>query len=56
MFPGRTGTIRHRLSPAAALNDALTVQRLQNINAACQSGRLIADDNLREETKFFWLK
>jgi hypothetical protein len=32
------------LSPTAALSDALTVQRLQNTNAACQSVREIADD------------
>jgi hypothetical protein len=48
----RAGTIRHRLSPAAALNDALLPARLQIINQACQSGRGIADDACERKSNF----
>ena len=53
MFQGRAGTIRQRLSPTAALSDALTVQRLQSTNAACQSGRGIADDTCERKQNTF---
>jgi len=37
-------------------SDALTVPRLQNTHAACQSGRGIADDACEREAQDFRLK